>query len=82
MDPTQPNPPKTEKSRSNATQPNQTHGSTQPKPTYGQLCHGQTDRQTHATESITHMGNKYGGKSAGNVAAIYWSITGRIRSAV
>jgi len=40
------------------------------------------DRQTHATESITHMGNKYGGKSAGNVAAIYWSITGRIRSAV
>ena len=30
MDPTQPNPPKTEKYRPNPTQPNPTHGSTQP----------------------------------------------------
>ena len=30
MEPTKPNPPKTEKSRPNPTKPNQTHGSTQP----------------------------------------------------
>jgi len=30
VNPTQPNPPKTEKSRPNSTRPNPTHGSTQP----------------------------------------------------